>query len=111
MTEQTEREVLEALWDRVDMRGYAIRARFTAMLDAGAYLSAAEMLVPETSDGPRWSVDTDNTDLANKCSGSGARVITYADGFSVFDGYGPTPALALCAAVEAALSGGERGNS
>lgn len=120
MTEQTERQVLEALWRLVHGRspagvvydcgtfgsrpGHADRQkaeRFTAMLDAEAYESAAIMLVPDDC---RWMLDGHHNI---------ARIARYWDDpnhgpqYEVSGGGGETPALALCAAIEAAMQAGE----
>lgn len=111
MTEQTEREVLEALWkklfpvpdpnDEPEWQGPGTlrtplfhtwemrRRQLFAMLDAEAYESAALMLVPKGQD---WAV------------GSTIKGDFFAN--LDFDKavHSTTPALALCAAIEAALA-------
>lgn len=110
MTEQTEREALEALWklcepNPVDWKiGGAEatpaywawlerREQFKAMLDAGAYLSAAMMLVP---DGYQMGIMQERYD--NWQVGLGLWGLNRADR----KGEGSTPALALCEAIRAA---------
>lgn len=104
MTKQTEREVLEALFkqcfpgsaftgdcETCDMEEQR-RIRFTAMLDAGAYLDAAMMMVPEGSEfGLNWSrMSVDMGGNNWRCHVGKHRAS------------GRTPALALCAAIRAA---------
>lgn len=77
--------------------------RFTAMLDAEAWLSAAEMLVPE---GFMWEIGVYNNEDGFS-SGIYARVSKYCGGdgprFEFDDrGEGTTPALALLSAILAA---------
>lgn len=71
--------------------------RFTAMLDCGAYLSAAEMFVP---DGYDWIVGHTNNGLTiyAEVGGTGGDFTRFAS----------TPALALAAAcLRAAIAGKE----
>lgn len=106
MTEQTEREVLEALWrdlhdgkDAQWCEWYASDGKnhdaryFRAMLDAGAYLDAAMLLVPE---GHQLGIMQEHPDQWR--AGMGSWGFDRAD----HTGEGSTPALALCAAIDAA---------
>ena len=95
----TEREALEALWTRIkgeppvagDWSTGAEYDRFAAMLDAGAYLSAAEMLVQREY--PKWAVTGRNSaTLGPKNGAPGPLEWVFAE----------TPALALIAAIEQA---------
>lgn len=104
MTDQTEREALEALWRKVNgqpampdgpARIRSTYYRFRKMLDAGAYLDAALMVVPEGViefglSRSRMSLDMGGKNW--KCLVGKHRAS------------GRTPALALCAAVEAAIA-------
>ena len=107
MSEQTEREVIEALWVTVkgeppvagDWQTGADFDQFTAMLDAGAYFDAALMLVPEG-----WAYILDTTGLFSSVSlwnGQHCVIGEYFDGVSIKRS---TPALAICAAIEAAIA-------
>lgn len=103
MTEQTEREVLEALWKelepKADERGmrplsvFRDKVRFNVLLDAGAYLDAAMLLVPE---GHQLGIMQEHPDQWR--AGMGSWGFDRAD----HTGEGSTPALALCAAIDAA---------
>lgn len=108
MTEQTERERLEALWKEIepeaDERGlrplsvFRDKVRFNILLDAGAYESAALMLVPEDA---QWTFDS-HYNIAT------IHTYPFIDGegpaHRAFEAEGGTPALALCAAIEAAIA-------
>lgn len=106
MTEQSEREALEALFadlhgtkDSIPLHRYTIkwrdrRDRFTTMLDCGAYLNAAMMLRPEGSEfGLSWS--RMSVDMGGK---------NWRCHVGTHRASGRTPALALCAAIEAAIA-------
>ena len=115
MTEQTEREVLEALWLTTQVPPFyericegncpicqweAKRLRFRAMLDCGAYLDAAMMLVPEGMAIDRlsiWPGQAAGCSLWGTRNVNGERWHHIDDGR--FEGEGETPALALCAAI------------
>lgn len=111
-----ERKVLEALWKASgrsefiypDAANEDERARFDAMLDAGAYLDAAMMLVPEG-----WRVEQigEHYDRPLRAKGPWFAII-YQPQMRLNDGgsggggdpfarcmNAPTPALALCAAI------------
>lgn len=101
MTEQTEREALISLFREIYPRPTSLteiephekRAwKFLAMLDCGAYLDAAMMLVPEGSEfGMNWSR------MSVDMGGKNWRCHVGAHRAS-----GRTPALALCEAIRAA---------
>ena len=83
-------QVASGAWDAIDA-WYARQDAFDAMLDAEAYLSAAETLVPE---GWGWG--------AGNCSekdDSWASVTSPHGDCLDYDAYASTPALALLAAI------------
>lgn len=105
-TPDQQREVLEALWtqlhggtdpqwcqyyDEVEVRHEA--RYFLAMLDCGAFVDAALMLLPE---GWGWSAHAPS--VPEPDNPPSARI--WAGGKGVFEASGNTPALALCAAIE-----------
>ena len=102
MTDTDQREVLEALWREINPAPVQSSPDygdwrhcsniFTAMLDAGAYLDAAMMLVPE--DVVDWSIGRFE-------DGSGTASLWFADDREICE-EAATPALALCAAIRAA---------
>ena len=109
MTTPTEREVLEALWRKVNPQPFNghigpspawkewVHARrcFTAMLDAKAYESAALLLVPDG-----WF-----TFLASQDRHSRSWVWELRGGYGLrAKARAATHVLALCAAIEAALA-------
>jgi len=113
MTEQTEREVFEALFaelhgtkDSIPLLRYTIKWRdrrdhFTTMLNAEAYLDAAMMLVPE---GWRLSNLADKDPKDGKAT---AHIVRIGAGYGHDPddrhwGVSATSALALCAAIRAA---------
>lgn len=113
MTEQSEHEALEALFadlhgtkDSIPLHRYTIkwrdrRDRFTTMLDAEAYLDAAMMLVPEGYDFATGSGRPQAMDP--NARGPWAWVAAHGDlaGDVCRE---ETPALALCAAIEATIA-------
>ena len=120
MTTPTEREVLEALWRKVNPQPFNghigpspawkewVHARrcFTAMLDAKAYESAALMMVPE---GLRVNLSEWDDRKHLRPMGPWQCILTRAgkgnmDPFFARCDHATTPALALCAAIEAALA-------
>jgi len=123
MTEQTEREVLEALfhkrfpepemvgaplsderlaWHAAFKPWAAVRERFTAMLDAGAYLDAALMLVPEG-----WSWSIANRQATHSELPVNAQLWN-SQPASTIHGDASTPALALAAAIQRTGDGADR---
>lgn len=116
MTEQTEREVLEALWARLhdgkdaywcewyasDGKNHEARY-FLKKLDAEAYVDAALMLVPE---GWSWQVSA-NPNISYATIVDPAMVDELDTG-KMFSGCGPTPALALAAAIQRTGDGADR---
>lgn len=112
------RQVLEALWNCPTCSGdcgsanpppiFCPTDRFRKLLDAGAYLSAAEMLVPDgmVLEALRaWPGHPAKCSLWGTHEENGERWHNFSDGR--FEAEGPTPALALAAAISAALASRE----
>lgn len=83
------------------------RQRFVAMIDAEAWLSAAEMLVPEGWASVALFRHDDGTWTACLAGNDGHMMAEDPDEFFVEVEYLPTPAAALCAA---ALRAGDTGH-
>ena len=116
-----ERKALEEAWDDfaqtdkqfrrwacsiADERGTTQAGRFTAMLDCGAYLSAAEMLVPEG-----WTYDARQGPSGQPHTWELKTIGEHDQRYRTVSGRSTTPALALLGAIREARKNDPHGTA